>query len=148
MLNRVTTSSCSPIMSLNGSCQGWDLKIKSRSFDYAHRPTIRLRVMPMYGWNLFGGGPYLDIILLSSRRTLFKSRNSLFESRDEGIQIKREEGVSVYEQTSLYIYIISFGSSNCIGVSFAAKFILFFLCSLFSYVCPKNCKKTPMFPFL
>ena len=55
-------------MSLNGSCQGWDLKIKSRSFDYAHRPTIRLRVMPMYGRDMFGGEYCLDIITVQQQK--------------------------------------------------------------------------------
>lgn len=47
----------------------------------------------------------------------------------------------------VYIYLISFGSSNCIGVSFAAKFILFFLCSLFSYCVRTIARKRQCFPF-
>lgn len=59
----------------------------------------------------------------------------------------REKRVFLFMSRQVYIYIISFGSSNCIGVSFAAKFILFFLCSLFSYCVQKIARKRQCFLF-
>lgn len=76
-------------MSLNGSCQGWDPKIKSRSFDYAYRPTIPLRVMPIYGWDMFGGEYCLDIITVQQQKDAVQEQK--FTVWEQTREISNEE---------------------------------------------------------